>query len=201
MKKITILTVLISLSFLGFGQIKQVETPQPIIRNVIQPVPEPYKIAENKVNWDSVYTVFKADSIKEYKKNPCSLKRDFDEFNSEVSYRIEDEGGEVTFIKVIRNNVAEYYLQIYIQESGPYNGVGVVLILENGQKINKPTAKVEYTYMSGEFYSKTFLKLNANDIALLKDSGIKKYKLYVSKGETAFSKETCRLFNCLLKVK
>lgn len=160
---------------------------------------------QTNVNWDSIITVYRIDSTKAYKKefsvNPCGLDRKIDEFTGEITCTIVDDGGDISFVKIIKAGISSYYLSIWIKESGIYTGTGVVLILENGQKISKPTAKVDYNYAANSFYTTVFLKLNANDIALLKTSGISKYKLYISEGQTAYASKTKDLFICLTKIK
>ena len=96
----------------------------------------------------------------------------------------------------------KYYLSIWIKETGIYTGTGVSIILKNEKKINKPSAKVEYSYAGSSFYTTTFIQLTNEDIALLKQSGIAKYKLYISTGEiTDYSDLSKDLFNCLVKAK
>ncbi len=131
----------------------------------------------------------------------CDLNREVDQFTEKVTYNIADAGGDISYVKVIEKGVPRYYLSIWKKESGIYTGKGVILILENGKKIEKPNETVDYTYSSGDFYTKIFMKLNTNDIALLKESGIAKFKIYITEGFTNSAKETTILFNCLVKAK
>lgn len=124
-----------------------------------------------------------------------------DEFTGEITFeaKITD---DVKFLKIKKGGVTRYYLDIWIEESGIYTGTGVSIILKNGKKINKPSAKVEYSYVSNSFYTTTFIYLTKDDIALLKQSGIEKYKLYISTGEISeYSNLSKDLFNCLIKAK
>ena len=140
----------------------------------------------------------KEDSINQFKLNPCNLNRIIDEFTGDVTYYV---NSDVSFTKVISKGISKLYLSIWIKEDDIYTGKGVILILENGKKINKPNENVEYTYSSGSFYATTFIQLTNQDILLLKESGISKFKLYILDGYTNFSKETCEQFNCLIKSK
>ncbi len=128
-----------------------------------------------------------------------SITKKVDEFSGEITYdaTITD---DVSFLKIKKDGVIKYYLSIWIKETGIYTGTGVWIILKNGKRINKPNEKVGYDYVGGSFYTKTFIRLTNEDITLLKQSGIEKYKLYISTGEidSDISKD---IFNCLLKAK
>jgi|GEM_PF-2423432 hypothetical protein len=132
----------------------------------------------------------------------CSgVTKTVDEFSGEITFeaRITD---DVNFLKIKKSGVIKYYLSIWIKETGIYTGTGVSIILKNEKKINKPSAKVEYSYAGSSFYTTTFIQLTNEDIALLKQSGIAKYKLYISTGEiTDYSDLSKDLFNCLVKAK
>jgi len=124
-----------------------------------------------------------------------------DEFNGEIEYKVRITE-DVKFLKYNESGVIRYYLSIWIKETGIYKGTGVCIILENGKKINKPSAKVESKYVGRSFYTTSFIRLTNEDIALLKQSGIEKYKLYISTGEIKdYSYLSKYLFNCLVKAK
>jgi hypothetical protein len=130
-----------------------------------------------------------------------SLKKTIDEFTDVITYKAKI-SNEVDFLKIIKDGVSNYYLSIWIKEPGIYTGKGVNLILKNGEKLNKPDAEVGYSYAGGNFYTTTFIKLNKDDIALLKQSGIEKYKVYISTGKISDSTDFPKnLFNCLIKAK
>lgn len=133
------------------------------------------------------------------------ITKTVDEFTGEIKFEFsitDDNGGDVNFLKIIRGGSTVYYLSIYIKEAGIYTGTGVILILKNGKKINKPNAKVDYSYAGSSFYTTTFIRLGAEDIALLKQSSIEKYKLYISSSSITENPYASKdLFNCLLKVK
>lgn len=143
------------------------------------------------------------DTLKKPNKDSlsCKLERIVDEFDGKVTYNIEDEGGEISFIKIIRKGLPIYYLRIWIKEDDIYTGKGVTLILEDGKKISKPMAEVDYELSGDSFYATTFIQLTPQDIALLKQSGIQKYRLYIVDGYTSYSRQTKDLFNCLIKSK
>ncbi|MCX6234789.1 MAG: hypothetical protein NT175_08705 [Bacteroidetes bacterium] len=142
----------------------------------------------------------KAESI-----NCDGVTKTVDEFTGEKTFEFHidaDDGSIVSFSKIINKGVTAYYLSIWIKESGIYTGTGVNLILKNGKKINKPNEKVDYSYAGSSFYTTTFIRLTSADIALLKQSGIEKYKLYISTGQISDKSDISKdLFNCLLKAK
>jgi len=152
-------------------------------------------------------------SLNSFSQNPdstntvdCSvITKEKDDFSGEMTYtaRIDVENdGDVSFIKVIKGKSVVYYLSIWVKESGIYTGEGVSIILKNGKRINKPNEKVDYSYTAGDFYTTAFMRLTPNDISLLKQSGISKYKLYISQGELLDKSNLSKdYFNCLLKCK
>lgn len=138
--------------------------------------------------------------------NNCDfITKEVDEFSGEKTFTAKvaaKNGDDISFIKVIKGKSEVYYLSIWIKESGIYTGTGVSIILKNGKRINKPNEKVDYNYSAGDFYTTAFIRLNPSDIQLLKQSGISKYKLYISQGEVeSFSDLSKDYFNCLTKSK
>jgi len=130
------------------------------------------------------------------------LTKEFDEFLGETTFNAEITD-EVRFIKIKNGSTTRYYLSIWIKETGIYTGRGVTIILQNGKRINRPGEKVESKYTAGSFYTTAFITLTVADITLLKQSGILKYKLYISTGElfNYFAKCSKDLFNCLVNAK
>lgn len=136
------------------------------------------------------------------KKNPCyGIERKLDEFTGEISMHFNDKGGELTFHKYIKDGIIDYYLSIRIKESSIYTGEGVYLILRNGKKISKPNEEVDYDYLGGDFYTDVFCELSKEDIEMLKESPIEKYKAYILTGSTEYYEETHAKFMCLLDLK
>lgn len=132
------------------------------------------------------------------------LNKEVDEFTGEITiqFDIYTEDNQVSFIKIINKKLTVYYLDIDIKETGIYTGTGVYLILKNGKKISKPYEKVNYIYLGHNFYSRAFIRLTAQDISLLKLSGLSKFKLYISTGQITDKSDYLKdLFNCLLKAK
>jgi hypothetical protein len=138
----------------------------------------------------------KVDSI-----NCNRIIKEIDEFSGEITYEAKVTN-DVIFFKFKDKGIVEYCLSIWVKETDIYTGTGVTIILKNGKKINKPNAKVESTYSGGSFYTTTFIRLTNYDIELLKQSGVEKYKLYVSTGQIiGYSDLSKDIFNCLIKAK
>lgn len=136
------------------------------------------------------------NAVKESTIDYCDyISKKVDEFTGEKTFKLKI-NDDVTFLKCIENNTTSYYLSIYIKEVGIYTGKGVILLLANGQKINKPNEEVECTYMSSSFYTKSFIKLTNSDLQLLKNNALQKYKLYVSEG--GIPPYNLNYFTCLL---
>jgi hypothetical protein len=124
-----------------------------------------------------------------------------DEFTNETTYyaRI---NSELVFIKVKNRYTSTYYLAIDIKSYGIYNGNGVYLILQNGKRISKIGEKVKTDYRNGDFFATAFISLNTEDINLLKNNSIEKYKIYIHDGDCRDTLDSSKLLlNCLLNKK
>lgn len=133
-----------------------------------------------------------------------SISKEVDEFDGKITFRAEvtsiSSKNIVSFIKYKDSDNVRYYLTIHIAESDIYTGTGAYIILNNGEKISKPSEKVDYKLMGSQFYTKAFIRLTDEDLALLKESGIRKFKLYISTGELSDkdSEKSKELINCLI---
>lgn len=137
--------------------------------------------------------------------NNCDgISKKVDEFDGKITFRADVTPlyGEnlISYMKIKRSDDVKYYLSIYIRESDIYTGTGVYLILGNGEKIVKPNEKVDYTLISNHFYTRALIQLTDDDIKLLKESGLKKFKIYISTGELSdiLSEKSKALINCLI---
>lgn len=132
------------------------------------------------------------------------MSKEVDEFDGKITLRADvtpiSSKNIVTLIKIKKNENITYYLSMNIAASDIYTGKGVYIILNNGEKIAKPSQKVDYRLLGSQFYSKTFIRLTDEDLALLKESGIKKFKLYILTGEFSEkeSDKSKELINCLI---
>lgn len=137
------------------------------------------------------------DSIEQIK--ICEeIELETDKFSDKKTYKFIDDDGDIYFYKIIENGVSNYYLSIYLKTNQIYTGTGVSLILSNGSKYSFPAAKVDYSYISSDFYTNCFIQLNKNDINTFKKYGIKDFKLYIFEGSSTSYEKSIKLFNCLI---
>ncbi len=132
----------------------------------------------------------------------CSgVRKTTDEFTGYMDFKVRITD-EVYFLKIKNGGVSTYYLSIWIKVLGFYHGQGVRIILKNGERIYKPNEEVVANYSASDFYVTAFIRLTTADIALLKQSGIEKYKLSFSTGDISdYSDLSKDLFNCIVKAK
>jgi len=135
------------------------------------------------------------------------ITKKIDDFNGEISFNakvssLSKSPYDISFIKIKDKDIIQYYLSIYIASYGIHTGEGVYIILENGEKISKPNEKVGYELIGSFFYTTAFMQLTDLDITLLKESGIKKFKLYITDAEISdkLTKKSKELLNCLVVV-
>ena len=129
-----------------------------------------------------------------------------DEFNGETTIRgmlMIDDGGMLGYSKIIYpDSTIMYFLDIFAKVEKPtYGGKGVYLLLKNGKKISKPKGKVEVEYMSNNYYIRGFIVLTDDDLKLMTESGIEKYKLYITTGKIADTDKIKRLCDCIINAK
>ena len=105
-----------------------------------------------------------------------------DKFNGEIKYTTPIKSG-ITFIKIEKNGHSTIYMSIY--EHGSTLNVGksgLILLLENGKKISKPNAKIDVDVATNGYRYNAFIRLNENDINLLKKYKITDDRLYIYDG-------------------
>ncbi|TDO77623.1 hypothetical protein EV143_104390 [Flavobacterium chryseum] len=129
------------------------------------------------------------------------IKVSTDKFTGDVSYSTEYSEG-ISVIKVEKDKVSKIYLAI--NEQGPTLNVGakgLILLLTNNKRINKPDAKIEVKVNkggSGYIYS-AFVELNSQDLNLLKENIITDNRLYVYDGEIKNGEKIKEYVKCLAK--
>jgi hypothetical protein len=134
-----------------------------------------------------------------------SISKEVDEFDGKITFRADvtpfASKNMVSFVKFKYEDSERYYLSMYIAEPDIYTGKGAYIILNNGEKISKPSEKVDYKLLGSQFYTRAYIRLTEEDIVLLKESGIKKFKLYISTGELndKDSEKSKEIINCLIK--
>lgn len=137
------------------------------------------------------------------------LQKEVDEFTGKttISYNANN---SVYFTKIIYNNISRYYLIIFSEITIPAsqyfeNNKGVILLFKNGQKINKPTIKIDYKTIEyidfGKYIRVTasaFVGLTENEFKLFIQSDIVKYRLYIYDGECSYNTDSIK---CLINSK
>ncbi len=113
-----------------------------------------------------------------------------DKFNGEVTYRTPFGNQGINLTKIKKNNVTNYYLSVSVDGSTLNVGTkGAYVLFDNGKKISRPNESIDVdsnigTYSSGWEYS-AFIKLNQEDIKLLKNNKITDVKLYIYQNEVS----------------
>lgn len=108
------------------------------------------------------------------------ISRDVDDFTGEVKIGspLLD---KVRVVKIINKGISEYYL--ILRTSGSTLNVskkGVIILFEDGSKLQKPELKVNASSSSGYGWEySAYLKLTQNDIEILKKKNISKFRLYI----------------------
>jgi hypothetical protein len=122
---------------------------------------------------------------KEFKKEDfCGkLKTTKDDFTDKVSIDspFEKDWSDIIQLSKVKNgNNTTYYLYLTTTGSTPNVGVkGVILLLDDNSKINKPDVSVDVK-VSGTSYEYTALvPLTLAEVGTLKTKGIDKYRLYI----------------------
>ena len=107
------------------------------------------------------------------------IKETKDQFTDEVTYSspLLD---VISFSKVLAKTDTFYFASLRAHASTGAFGKGVIILLEDGQKIEKP-ARVDITYESvSEGYMATaFIRLTSADLSKLSISKIKAFRLYI----------------------
>ena len=160
------------------------------------------------------YTAKSQDTVNTAKGNICnSITLDQDKFTGEKTYYTPTYGiFEITtgppatalsYSKTISKGKATYYILLQTESSiAASTNYGVIILLKNGKKINKPSAKVSTDVDSHARYIRSsFIRLTDIDIALLKTSPVTDFKLYVDDASVEHPEQYMQLFNCLISKK
>jgi len=159
----------------------------------------------------------KVDSIKN--DGPCShIEYTYNEFHHTKQYNtaislpisIADtsyySNYNAVFYKYIEKGQTTYYLSLSTVTTVPdVNRKGVIIILKNGRRINKPNeivkTEVETIRGESEHVVESFIRLLPNDILLLKSSPLKKFELYVDQDVVSQNDAIFQMFLCLVNKK
>jgi hypothetical protein len=113
-----------------------------------------------------------------------NIERKVDDFTNEVkinsplseNYKMCD----MIIYKDIKNGKSVYTLSLTAYGStANVGGKGVIILFEDGTKINKPTVEIDVEANSSNFEYSAYITLNLNDLKLLSTKKIDKYRLYI----------------------
>jgi hypothetical protein len=87
---------------------------------------------------------------------------------------------DAVIFKEIKNGKATYDLNLTAYGSTvSVDGKGVIILFEDGTKINKTTQKVDVKAKESNFEYSVYITLSPNDLILLKTKKIAKFRLYI----------------------
>jgi hypothetical protein len=122
---------------------------------------------------------------KEFKKEDfCGkLKTTKDDFTDKVSIDspFEKDGADRIQLSKVKNaNNITYYLYLTATGSTPNVGIeGVILLLDDNTKINKPDVSVDVKVSGTSYEYSALVPLTLAEVGTLKTKGIDKYRLYI----------------------
>lgn len=127
------------------------------------------------------------------------IKITTDKFNGEVTSSSEYSDG-ISFIKVTKNKISKIYMAI--NETGETLNVGkkgLVLLLENGKKIERPNTKIDVEAGAKNFVYSAFIELSKEEIALIIKNKITDDRLYIYDGTVENGIKLSEYLKCLTK--
>lgn len=123
-----------------------------------------------------------------------------DKFNGETTASSDYSEG-IKFLKITKNGSSKIYMAI--NESGSTLNVGekgLILLLENGNKIERPNAKIDVDTGSGRNYVySAFIELTKKEIDLIINNPITDDRLYIYDGEIKNGAKLSEYLKCLTK--
>jgi len=131
------------------------------------------------------------------------LTSETDKFTAEVKTMVPYKDG-VSFIRIEKDGKRTIYLIVNQIGSTLNLGQGLILLLENGKKIERSTEKIDvkvnsgYTGATGYVYS-AFVELTQDDIKLLSENIITDKRLYIHDGVVKNGNKIKEYLKCLTK--
>src|SRR5690606_30521893 len=120
-----------------------------------------------------------------------------DKFTNEITSRSDYSEG-ISFLKITKNGSSKVYLAI--NESGSTVNVGkkgLILLLENGKKIEKPNAPIDVEAGRSNYVYSAFIELTKAEIDLIINNPITADRLYIYDGEIKFGAKLSEYLKCL----
>lgn len=106
----------------------------------------------------------------------------------------------ISFIKVTKNGSSKIYLAI--NEPGSTLNVGkkgLILLLENEKKIERPNAEIDVKISSSNYVYSAFIELTKAEIDLIIKNPLIANRLYIYDGEIKFGAKLSEYLKCLTK--
>lgn len=129
-----------------------------------------------------------------------NIQQNTDKFTGEIKSTTDYSEG-ISFIKVVKDKTTKIYISV--NEAGSTVNVGkkgLILLLENNKRIEKPEAPIDVKVnSSGGYTYSAFVELNVNDLALLKENKITDDRLYVYDGTIKNGEKLKEYVKCLTK--
>ena len=125
------------------------------------------------------------------------IKTETDKFTGETSATSDYSEG-ISFIKITKEGTSRIYLTI--NESGSTLNVGkkgLILLLENDKKIERPNAKIDVESGRSNYVYSAFIELTKAEIDLIKENNIIADRLYVYDGEIKNGAKLGQYLKCL----
>ncbi len=138
----------------------------------------------NKLGLVLLFAVFSmtqiafAQEIKKIDKYCKKIDVEVDKFNGEAKYRT-PLLKQIGFTKIIKNGEEIVYMSIRTIGSTPSTGEGVIILLDNGEKIEKNVDTDVRVNSNAQFEHSAFFRLTKADIELLKKHNITDTRLYI----------------------
>ncbi|HLU86483.1 MAG TPA: hypothetical protein VKZ44_01935 [Taishania sp.] len=139
----------------------------------------------------------------------CSLiEKKTDDFTNEIKLNspltVNTEVAPLIIYKTIKNNQVIYNLAL--QTYGVTfnsNQSGVIILFDDGTKMNKPSTKVNVDYSNSGYEYRSFIFLTENDMKILSTKRIKKFRLYIydKEIEPMYSNKFTKLVKCIMDSK
>ena len=129
------------------------------------------------------------------------IEKSIDKFTSAIQYKAST-GDLVSIFKIEKNGSKTFYLSIgvYGATVSGLNEKGVILLLKNNKKIEKPDERLDTKYDGdlGYLYS-AFIKLNDSDLELLKNNELTDARLYIFDKSYSDNYKLIEFLKCLTK--
>ncbi|WP_172919497.1 hypothetical protein [Capnocytophaga canis] len=132
------------------------------------------------------------------------IEKEVDKFTKETKFYSDFEDG-IYFVKTTKNNISKIYMEVRVNggSSLSVGKKGLILLFENGQKIQKPTAKIEVDAngTGSSYVYSTFVELTKNDINIFKNNELTDVRLYIYDNSIDNGKKLSELLKCIIKAK